>query len=221
MPATTVDVPNILGSGVTLLAMPTSPGFRNQKWKLTNPTSVNTSPYTGQQQVQQWLGAESWQVTCSLPPMSLSDAAQWRSFLMRCRGRTNAFQLYDQLNATPSGNSEGSNPITAAPAAGVNQPGLQALSTSGWSLGTYGVITAGDYLQAGYRLYQCLVSQDADNSGSCLIPVWPTLREAPPAGTPVQLIQACGIFRLAEDTVSWTHDYDRHPSLSFNAIEMR
>ena len=221
MPAVTQDIHNILGSGVTLLSVPASPGFRSQEWKLANPTSVNISPYTGQQQVQQWLGAESWQVTCSLPPMTLAEAALWRAFLLRCRGRTNTFQLCDQLNATPCGNSEGSNPATAASASGVNQPGLQALTTYGWTPGTYGVIAAGDYLQVGYRLYQCLVGQDADNSGSCLIPVWPSLREAPPAGTPVQLVQPCGIFRLAEDTVSWTHDYSRRPSLSFTAIEFR
>lgn len=222
MPADTSPTANFMGSGVSLTIIPTRPGFRSMDWQMYNPTTLNRSPYTGQQQVQASLGGEAWRVTCHLPAMRLTDAPQWRAWLLSLQGRTNVFQLYDQRYPGPAGNVSGSSPLTVAPTAGINQPLLRALTTTGWLPNIFGALATGDYIQVGYRLYMVIAGQDSDGFGNMTIPVWPPLREAPPAGTPVTFYESCGVFRLLSDTVNWTLDSTMtFPSLTFAAEEYR
>jgi hypothetical protein len=55
-------------------------------------TGINTSPFTGQQQVQYW--SATWQEgSVSLPPLQYATAQEWIAFLQNLQGMNNVFQF--------------------------------------------------------------------------------------------------------------------------------
>src|SRR5258708_32384518 len=64
--------------------------------------AVSISPFTGQQQVQDWQA--SWlEASVSMPALTHAQAQEWIAFLMSLRGQAKGFQLGDPLAATPRG----------------------------------------------------------------------------------------------------------------------
>ena len=68
--------------------------------------AVSISPFTGQQQVQDWQA--SWlEASVSMPALTHAQAQEWIAFLMSLRGQAKVFQLGDSLAIAPRGSRLG------------------------------------------------------------------------------------------------------------------
>jgi hypothetical protein len=95
------------------------------------------------------------------------------------------------------------------------------LYTAGWTPSTAGQLLPGDYIQLGYRLYQVCEQVNSDVNGWATISVWPSLREAPAAGTALLLNNTQGLFRLASPDRAVHLDDRQLAQISFKCIEVR
>jgi hypothetical protein len=210
-----ITLPN--GNVYALIAMPSYPGFAQFSLTQTDSVAVVSSPFVpGQTQIQAWPGADAWSVEFTLPKMTIQTAAPWRSFMAELRGMKNVFQIGDPFSVTPQGQAEGT-PVTY----GTNLASSYQLTTIGWTANTYRQLISGDYLQIGYRLYQCCDDIETDSSGSAIIPIFPSLRESLAPGLPIVLFNTQGLFRLSTNTRTWHADYTRLFQMSFKAVEVR
>lgn len=90
-------------NGWNVVTMPTSPSARSIDFTTNQIVALSASPFTGQQQVQDWQAG--WmEAQISLPPLTATQAAAWVSFLVACRGQASVFQLPTFLAAfVPAG----------------------------------------------------------------------------------------------------------------------
>jgi hypothetical protein len=188
------------------------------EFNFTDAVAIVSSPYTGQTQAQQWIGADMWSGTMTLPPLTQAQADVWISALMECRGMANAIQICDPMKTAPRGNPLGT-PI--CPATPVDSFGSQVLHTTGWTPGKVGLLLPGDMLQVGYRLHRNLDIVNSDSSGNATLNIWPSLREAPVASAPIILASPAGLFRLGSNKRTWSSDSGRTTRLSFPILEYR
>ena len=72
------------------ITMPSSPNFTKSEWTLFRTVGTTISPFTGKQKTQEFDGVY-WTATVSLPPMRRSQAVEWQSFLLNCKGPINTF----------------------------------------------------------------------------------------------------------------------------------
>jgi hypothetical protein len=82
------------------------------------------------------------------------------------------------------------------------------------------VLSRGDKLQIGYRLYKVTANANADANGDAVLSVWPSLRETPADGAAIDISNPVGIFRLAQDYTQ-SGSYTGITHLSFRAMEVR
>jgi hypothetical protein len=173
-----------------------------------------------QSQVQQWPGADWWELDVQLPPLSLTSARTWRAWFAALRGKANVFQVGDPLGQTPGGTPSGA-PLGVVSAT-ENQPMATFLYTCGWTPNKNNLLLPGDYLQLGNRLH--IVSGvspvNSDANGNATIEIWPSLRESA-SGVTVQTSSCTGLFRLADNKRQFSENYTRLFGLTFKAIEAR
>ena len=79
-------------NGRNIVAMPLAPAASSVEWTVNSIVAVNTSPFTGEQQVQSWT-AQYLTCSISIPPMIYSDGQNWISFITACDGMANVFTL--------------------------------------------------------------------------------------------------------------------------------
>lgn len=202
-----------------LVALPASPGFAAIEFEMSDAVSVVASPFTGQQQTQAWPGADCWRAKLTLPPMKRRsvDGGAWIAFLAGLRGMQNVFQLANPDALAPLGSALGV-PVTS----GTNNAMATSLTTSGWTASQFRLLVAGDHLQIGYRLHMVVdAAVDSDASGDATIDIWPSLREAPAAGTQIVLAKPMGLFRLASNQRGWQSSPRRALTMSFDVEEAR
>jgi hypothetical protein len=90
-------------NGWSIVTMPTTPSASSVEFTSQNVVAVSTNPFTGQQQTMDW-GASWLEASLTFPPMTETQATNWITFLMNCRGQANVFQLPTFLAAfIPSG----------------------------------------------------------------------------------------------------------------------
>tara|TARA_B100000212_G_C27350487_1_gene523397 strand:+ start:581 stop:1453 length:873 start_codon:yes stop_codon:yes gene_type:complete len=77
-----------------IITMPSSPNFTSSEFSLFRTIGTTVSPFTGKQRNQEFDGV-FWQGNFSLPPMRRSQAVQWQSFLLNCKGPINNFHFAD------------------------------------------------------------------------------------------------------------------------------
>lgn len=192
--------------------MPTTPGPRQIEWTAQDVVTAVTNPFTGRQQIQSWQA--SWlEAVVTLPPMQRANAANWIAFLLQAQGMNAVFYLGDGLGALPQGSAGGTG-VTA----GSNQ-GPYTLTTSGWDANQPALLMPGDWLQVGWRLYQCMDMAASDGAGNSSFAIWPQIREIPANGTPIVTTNAQGLFRLATNTRKWSESYLRTYGVSFQIRE--
>jgi|GEM_PF-827071 len=85
---------------------PPLPGPRKLKFAASNLVGISSSPFTGQQEIQQWPG-EWWELEIGLPPMLRTQAEQWVTFLLSLRGQVGTFLIGDPLANIPQGSALG------------------------------------------------------------------------------------------------------------------
>ena len=179
------------------MQMPTSPAPRSVEFTAQDLVAVSTSPFTGQQQVQDWQAC--WlEASVTLPPMPESAALAWVAFLLQVRGQACVFQMGDPRAAAPRGSGAGTPTIW-----GSGQTGY-SLQTQGWTANAAGVLLPGDWVQVGLRLYRNLETINADGNGRAQLTLWPKLRESPFDGQPLILAGAKGLWRLNSNTRKWS-----------------
>jgi hypothetical protein len=173
---------------MTLISMPTIPAApRTVDWIMNDVVASVISPFTGQQQIQDWQAG--WmEASVSMPPMVHADAQAWAAFFMACRGMANTFLFADPLAVAPRGSGAGT-PVVI----GAGQSGF-TLNTAGWS-GSVPVLKAGDWIQIGNRIYRVLVDA-TQSSGTATLSIWPQLRESPNDGESIVLNNTQGTFRM-------------------------
>ena len=94
-------------NGWTIVTMPTIPSVRSIEFTQNQIVAASLSPFTGQQQIQDWQNAWA-EASLELPPMQASTASPWIAFLIACKGPVCVFQLPSSLAALiPSGMAPG------------------------------------------------------------------------------------------------------------------
>ncbi len=207
-----------LGSNTyNLVTLPTSSAPAQMELGMTDSVAVVQSPYVpSQMQTQQWPGADAWDATITLPPLTAAQAADWEGFLAELRGPLNVFQIGDPRRTHPLGVATG----TPTVAAGATLNGL-TLPTTGWTVSVTGILLRGDMIQVGYRLYRVCETVNSDSSGNATLAVWPSLREVPAASAAVTLTNPVGAFRLAAGRRASQFSPYRLTTMSFKATEVR
>jgi hypothetical protein len=94
-------------NGWNIIAMPATPAApQTIDFTATDIIALSVSPFTGQQQVQDW--QQGWlEASVSMPPLTHVQAQAWIAFLMGLRGQANVFQLGDPLAVAPRGSGAG------------------------------------------------------------------------------------------------------------------
>jgi hypothetical protein len=171
-----------------------------------------TNPFTGKQQTYSWQ-AGYWEAVVTMPPMPRTTAESWIAFLAQAQGQTSVFYFGDGLGTTPQGSAQG---------AGVTKGSFQAayqLTTGGWTPSQFALLSPGDWIQIGWRLYKCLDQISSDGDGNASFAIWPQIREIPPNGTAIVTTNAQGLFRMKSNVLKYSVSYLRTYGLSFEIRE--
>lgn len=200
-------------NGWNVISLPTVPAAPSTvDFTATDIVAMSISPFTGQQQVQDW--QQGWlEASVSYPPLTHVQAQAWIAFMMGLRGQANVFQIGDPLAVAPQGSGAGTPLVN-----GASQSGF-TLNTKGWTAGASGVLKPGDWLQIGYRLYRNLALANADGSGDAALSIWPSLRESPSDGDSIILDNTKGLFRLKTNARKWSETAARVYGVQFDFRE--
>jgi hypothetical protein len=195
--------------------MPALPGFSAVTITQNSTVGMSASPFTGQQQTQEWSN-QWWNAQVSMPRMTRASAANWIAFLVSLRGMAGTFMLGDPACKVPRGAAlvAGATPLIAG-----NVNGGSSISTKGWTPNTQHVLVPYDWMQIDNHLYMILSDENADNAGNASFDIWPDLRTQPLDGTPIIIQNAQGVFRLAGNTQSFDIDNAFTYGIQFNCME--
>lgn len=215
-----MQVITIGGASYNLCAMPSTPGPAEIEIAMNDTVAVITSPFTRQEQTQDWPGGDFWDATITLPPMPRAKAWPWEGFLAELRGRLNVFQAGDPRAAIPLGRPGASVPVVATGGSN-NLPMTWALATRGWTPSAFRLLLPGDHFQIGYRLHRVCEIVNSDVYGTATLVIWPSLRETPEDGTPLVLNAPQGLFRLAANRRSIQASPMRLTTMSLKFVEAK
>lgn len=186
------------------LALPTITGVQGLELRASNAVAVSRSPFTFASQVHAYSG-QMWSAELTLPPMKLTAARQWTSWLTSLRGQFGYFMLGDTSCGQISGTATSA---TVTGVAGDNTLGVVMTGT----------ILAGDMIQIGVSSDATLHKVLADQDGAGDLEIWPAIRQDRSA-EPLTLTNAQGVFRLASNDASWSVNEANIYGISFSAIE--
>lgn len=185
------------------LALPSTPKFNEFTLIRMPVVGINSSPYTGGQEVQVWPG-QWWEAEVGLPTMEKADIAAWRVFFAKLNGMAGTFLMGDPNFATPRG-SAAATPGTPV-ADGAQTAMATVLNVTGLPVLATGYLLAGDFIQLGSgassRLHMVLTDVNTDSAGDAAIDIWPYLRANVANGAAVTVSQCKGVFRLRENRTS-------------------
>lgn len=169
-----------------------------------NAIAVSRSPFTFATQVHAYPG-QAWVADVTVARQRKEFAEPWVAMLTALRGQFGTFLLGDPNGVSPRG--------TAISATVSGQSGDSSLTVT-----MSGSLLAGDYIQLGTNqdatLHKVLVNQ----TGSGTLEVWPALRKNR-SSVSATLINPRGVFRLSENSVSWSIDSNNAYNINFQAIE--
>ena len=200
-------------NGWNIISMPATPAApASVEFTAEDTVAVSISPFTGQQQVQDW-GASFLEASVSLPALTHIQAQQWIAFLLALRGQANVFQLGDPLAVSPQGSGAGA-PLVD----GAGQTGY-TINLKGFTASAADVLLPGDWIQIGYRIYRTLIAASADSTGRLALSIWPQIRESPSDGTAVVLNRTQGLWRLQNNARKWSISAARVYGMQFDIRE--
>ena len=200
-------------NGLDLIAMPASPSApASMEFTLQDTVATSVSPFTGQQQIQDWQ-ASFLEASVSMPPLTQAQAQNWIAFLMALRGQAKVFQLGDPLAVAPRGSALGV-PLVD----GAGQTGY-LLNLKGWTPNTAGVLLPGDWIQIGYRAYRTIAAANADSAGKVALGIWPQIRESPNDSDVVVLTNTKVLWRLANNARKFSLTASRTYGMQFEIRE--
>ena len=198
------------------LQIPTTPGHVSCQMRLDHLASSSVSPFTRSEQIND-LQAAQWVIDISLPPMSRVDAAAWKAFFLKLRGRVGTFLVGESMAREPMGAAPGTPLVDGAGQSG------DVLNTRGWTASTADILLPGDYLQVDQagaaRLHMVVETAGSDAAGKAAVKIAPPLRASPPDGTLIITENARGVFRLVDNAPPWATDVTRTTTVSISARE--
>ena len=198
------------------VAFPSAIGFANLNIRARTVVGMNSSPFTGQQQVYKHQG-QWWEAEVSLPPMKRADAEQVVTFLLKMNGQYGTFLLGDKSATATRGVGTGTPLVNGASQTGGD------LITDGWTADTTGILKAGDWIQLGSasttRLYKVLDDVDSDGSGNATISIFPDLRSSPDDDAAITVSNTQGLWRLASNETEYSIDQMSIYGVTFACVE--
>lgn len=196
------------------LSPPTTPAIRTISMRQVTTVGMTESPFTLNQQVQDW-GGDRWEADIELPPMVRADAEKWITFLVSLRGKKGTFYL----GMMPAHLPQGSSNVALTFASGtVGQPSITLTAAGTCSF------VAGDYYQQNHpdfaRLYKILNSNSRTGSGNITLDIFPVLRSAiPVVGAAGTTQNPVGLFRLSSNKQQWDIKETQVYGLRFSCVE--
>jgi hypothetical protein len=177
---------------------------------------VNTSPFTGQQQVYKHQG-QWWEMEITMPAMKRDDAETLIAFLLKLNGRYGTFYFGDPANTKPRGIGTGTPLVN-----GASQTG-DTLITDGWTPSITNILKAGDWLQIGSstssKLHKVLDDVNSDSGGNATLTIWPNLRVSPPNNGVLSVNSPKGIWRLSANETNYSIDTAQIYGVTFACVE--
>lgn len=156
------------------------------EWDLGDTVGSARSPFSRQRQIHNW-NASILRATLTYATMYNSVAiSTLLVFLMDTLGIANTFLFGDPQNRAPQNPSAVAGTVT-----GAGQTGYTLVTSSSG-------LTPGDWIQVGQRLYR-VQTVDGGTLG-----IWPNLRQSPPDGAPLIILNTQGLFRLAKNQRSYS-----------------
>lgn len=201
-----------------LVTVPTSSCVASVIMTITRVIGNTVSPFTLEDQSFKWPG-EAWSMDFNLPNITnKAIAGQWKAFGVALEGTYGRFLMGDPSARTPQGIATGT-PLVD----GGSQTG-NTLLTKGWSNSVTGILKAGDYIQlgtgTGARLHMVMVDADSDGSGEASLTIQPALRSSPADNAAIVTTDAKGIFKLTNNSFSWSVSPGGIYRFSFQAAEV-
>lgn len=202
----------------TLLELPDSSCIASVIMTLTRVTGVTISPFTLDEQKFKW-PAEQWSIDFRLPVIvDRAIAAEWQAFGVLLEGKYNTFLMGAPGARLPRGSALGAPKIDGASQVG------NSIITKDWTPNSTGVLLKGDYIQLGTgsssRLHMVTNDVDSDGAGNATINLMPALRSSPVDSSDIVTSNARGVFRLVDDSFSWSIDPGPVYRMSFQALEV-
>lgn len=201
-----------------LITVPTSSCAASVIMTLTRVVGVTASPFTLSEQTFRWPG-EAWSLDFQLPVIKgRATASDWITFGIKAEGRFNYFLLGDPSAKEPRGLATGTPVVN-----GGGQTG-NVIVTDGWTPSITGILLKGDYIQIGTgttaRLYMITEDVNSDGSGNATLPIAPALRYSPIDNQAIVVSEPKGLFRMMENSWSWSVLPGQLYRLSFQAVEV-
>lgn len=199
-----IVAPDTCASGVTM--------------NLVHKVGNSESPFTFEEQSFKWPG-ERWIIEFNLPPQIGRDkASEWIAFGLKMQGSFNVFLMGDPSASAPRGIASGAPVVN-----GAGQTG-NTLSVRGWTPSVTNILRKGDYIQVGTglqsRLHMVLDDANSDIAGIAVLNIAPALKYRPNDGTLITVNSPKGVFKMAENTWSWSVLPGRQYRLGFTAVEV-
>jgi len=173
---------------------------------MTN-TRVNTSPFTFSTQKLESYG-QAWMLKLDFPPLDDDKARLMASFMSKLKGAYGSFYF------TPKNAWKGT---------GSGTPTLVSIDNDLRTTITVSPsntsIPEGSYVQIGEQLVQIQTAVPAQAGNVANVSVFPRIRTALAAGTPITYINPKGKFALTANEQQWTIDRSRHYAFSIEAME--
>lgn len=202
----------------TLIDVPTSACVGSATMTLTRAIGSTMSPFTYEEQFFKWQG-ERWSIDFEMPTFtSRAVAGEWKAFALQLEGKLNRFLFGDPSAKTPLGSALGT-PVVD----GAGQDG-NSLSTVGWTPSTNNLLRKGDYFQLGTglaaKLYMVTNDVNSNGSGAATISFVPSLRSSPTDGQSIITNNPRSVFRLKDNSFSWSMAPGGLYRISFQAEEV-
>lgn len=201
-----------------LLDLPDSACIASVVMTLRRVVGMTSSPFTLEEQSFKWQG-EQWQIEFTLPPITKrSVAADWQAFIAKLQGTYGRFLMGDPSARFPRGAASGSPVVN-----GGGQTG-NVLQTDGWTASVTGILLKGDYIQIGTgtssRLHMVTEDINSNVSGQANIALEPALRYSPSDNSAIIVNSPKGVFRMVDNSMSWSVSPGPVYRLSFQAVEV-
>lgn len=198
------------------LSLPAS-GIRSIRIIPRTAVAVSESPFTFQQQAQQHVG-QGWAAEVTLPAMNRETAEEWVAFLLKLNGRQGTFLMGDPAGIVARGIATGTPLLN-----GAHNPRVNSLTTDGWTPSQTGILKAGDWIQIGSgasaKLHKNLNDVNSDGLGNATLDIWPALRTSYVDNTALIVSSTKGVFRLANNDMSYDINEAVHYGIGFSCVE--
>lgn len=202
---------------MAIITPPATFPLRRAVWRLTVPTQINVSGWTGRRQAVILPGAARWSVSGEFRPiLKQANALQWQGFFASLDGAANSFPVV----AVEAQQTTAANPIVS----GAGQTG-NALNLAGVA-GTVGSV----FLPAGSKLsipmpdgsaqlvvLTAAMTVGAGSTGTAVFR--PRLRQSPANAATVEARNPYALMALADDVIEWSVDPGQNYGFAFEAEE--